>query len=184
MARHEVLRAAVRVAQGVPTQVFRANRTVGLARVDLSRREGGIVEESLEPLLREEARRPFDLEGDPLVRSTLIRLGEADHVFALTVHHLVFDDGSLRVLLRELSLLYTGLVEGKPVDLEPVSAQFGDVAAWQRERLDTDAGAEDIAYWTARLRGAAPVLDLPADRPRPARLSHRGRHARPGSGWP
>jgi aspartate racemase len=174
VARHEVLRAAVRVAQGVPTQTFHANRTVRLARIDLAPPRGEAPERVVEQVLRQEARRLFDLERDPLLRATLVRRGEADHVFALTTHHLVFDDGSLRVLLRELSLLYAGAVEGRPVPLEPASAQFGSVAVWQRQRLDTAAAAEDVAYWTARLRDAPPILDLPSDRPRPARLSHRG----------
>ena len=95
-------------------------------------------------------------------------------MLALTLHHLVCDRPSLGVLFRELEQLYTAAVEGTPVRLPPLPLQFGDVAAWQRARAENASLEADVAYWTAQLRSAPAVLDLPADRPRPSEMSHRG----------
>ena len=173
LARHEILRLAIRLVDGVPTQVFHPSWP-GIAVVDLSDRAGEERESAISDALREEATRPFDLQSDPPLRAMVLRLGEADHVLALTLHHLVCDRPSLGVLFRELEQLYTAAVEGTPVRLPPLPLQFGDVAAWQRARAEDASLEADVAYWTAQLRSAPTVLDLPADRPRSLEMSHRG----------
>ena len=117
---------------------------------------------------RAEARRPFDLTRGPLLRAVLFRLGEREHVLALTLHHIVFDGWSQTVLIRDLLSLYQGLA----VPALPV--QYADFALWQRAWLGGEARELQLAYWRQRLRGAPPLLDLAADRPRPAVLCDRG----------
>ena len=174
VTRHEILRLTIRVVDGAPTQVFHPSPPGGLAVVDLSDQAAAVRESAIGDALREEARRPFDLERGPLLRATVLRAGEADHVLALTLHHLVCDRPSLGVLFRELAQLYTAAVEGTPARLPPLPLQFGDVATWQRACAENASLEADVAYWTAQLRSAPAVLDLPADRPRPSEMSHRG----------
>ncbi len=109
-----------------------------------------------------------------MIRGCLIRLGEADHVFVLTQHHIVSDGWSAAVLLRELGSLYAAFSQGRPDPLAPLALQYPDYAAWQRrwlsgERLEAQAG-----YWRRVLADAPVLLALPTDRPRPAQQSFAG----------
>ena len=115
------------------------------------------------------AREPFTLT-EPLVRVTLLRLGEHDHVLQMTVHHSVFDGWSMRVFEEDLS---AALRSGEP-GWEPLAVDYADFAAWQRETLTEDVIAAHAAYWRDRLAGAPPALELCTDKPRPPLPSHRG----------
>ncbi|MGH6656801.1 MAG: non-ribosomal peptide synthetase, partial [Actinocrinis sp.] len=123
--------------------------------------------------LTERAHRPFDLAAGPLLRVHLARLGEHDRVLLLAVHHIVCDGSSASLLLRDLWAYYRCETRGGPVALSALPVRYGDVAAWQRERIDGASGRPDLETWCARLAGV-PVLDLPTDRPRPARIDYAG----------
>ena len=124
-------------------------------------------------LARAEAARPFDLASGPLLRATLLRLGERDHVLLFTMHHIVSDGWSLGVLVREVAALYGAFAAGQPSPLPDLAIQYADFAQWQRQYLD-QVLAEQVAYWQAELAGAPELLALPTDRPRPAVQSFRG----------
>ncbi|MGH3416722.1 MAG: condensation domain-containing protein, partial [Actinocrinis sp.] len=123
--------------------------------------------------LTERAHRPFDLAAGPLLRVHLARLGEHDRVLLLAVHHIVCDGSSASLLLRDLWAYYRCETRGGPVALSALPVRYGDVAAWQRERIDGASGRPDLETWCARLAGV-PVLDLPTDRPRPAQIDYAG----------
>src|SRR5690606_1558013 len=102
-----------------------------------------------------------------------LRLGPADHVLLFTMHHIVSDGWSMNVLVSEIATVYAALRDGMPVPLPPLPIQYADFALWQRRWLDGGELDRQLAYWTLQL-DAAPTLDLPTDRPRPAVLSTRG----------
>jgi amino acid adenylation domain-containing protein len=56
----------------------------------------------------------------------------------------------------------------------PPALQYADYVAWQRRWLTDEHLAPQLAYWRRQLAGLPPPLDLPADRPRPARQTFRG----------
>src|SRR5436305_1995307 len=107
-----------------------------------------------------------------MLRATLVRLGEDEHAFLFTVHHIASDGWSEGVLRRELSALYAAALAGEPSPLAPLPLQYADFAAWQRAWPE-GALAAQLAHWKERLAGT-PALDLPADRPRPPVASFRG----------
>src|SRR5205807_2037377 len=108
-----------------------------------------------------EIRRPFDLAAGPLFRALLMRTGPDHHVLLLTLHHLVGDGWSRRVLLADLAALAAGAA------LEPFPMQFSDHARRERAAAGGRRMADDLAWWTARFAEPPPVLDLPTDRPAP-----------------
>ncbi|HSG41035.1 MAG TPA: amino acid adenylation domain-containing protein, partial [Thermoanaerobaculia bacterium] len=116
-----------------------------------------------------EARWRFDLAVGPLVRLSLLRLGEEEHALLLNVHHIVSDAWSMGVLIQDLAALYEGSTR-----LPDLPVQYADFAIWQRERLRGEALEDQIAWWREKLAGAPAVLDLPTDRPRPVVHSQRG----------
>jgi amino acid adenylation domain-containing protein len=172
--RHEVLRTSFPERGGRPAAVVARAWEPPLPEIDLTGRASGGREERARTFAAEEARRPFDLAAGPLLRAALGRLAGDDHVLALTFHHMVFDGWSMGVFLGELAALYTAFSRGAPSPLPDLPIQFSDAARWQRARLAGGALDAERAYWRARLAGTLPILQLPADRPRPAVAGHRG----------
>ena len=124
-------------------------------------------------LVAADAAAPFDLAAGPLIRASVIRLGPAGHVLALSMHHVVSDEWSAGIFRRELGVLYAAFGRGEPDPLPPLVVQYADFAVWQRRWLAGEVLAGQLAYWRGRLAGA-PVLELPADRPRPPVRSTAG----------
>ena len=116
-----------------------------------------------------------------MLRTALVRLGEAEQLLLLTMHHVISDGWSLRVLARELSALYEAGLERRPSPLPELAIQYGDYAVWQRGWLRGEVLEAELAHWRARLAGAPPVLDLPLDRPRPAEIELARREPGPGA---
>jgi amino acid adenylation domain-containing protein len=180
LRRHEALRTRFEARDGSPHQVISPFLAPVLPRVDLTALAAGPREAELLRLLVAEVLRPFDLGRGPLLRSTLVALhtadqaGPAEHALLTTLHHIVSDGWSVGVLLRELTVLYGALRDGRPALLPALPIQYADFSKWQREWLSGAVLQEQIGYWRERLAGAPRVLDLPTDRPRPAAQSFRG----------
>ncbi|MGE3912018.1 MAG: condensation domain-containing protein, partial [Chloroflexota bacterium] len=172
--RHETLRTRIAVVQGDTSQVIEPSGPFQLNLRDLS---DVPVEERVAwatKLGREEGSRPFDLRQAPLLRASLLRLDDEDHVLTLTVHHIAADGWSNAILGRELAVLYEAFLHDKPSPLPEPRLQFIDVASWQRQWLLGERVGGQVDYWKRQLMGPLPVLDLPSDRPRPPTRSGRG----------
>ncbi|MET0396107.1 MAG: amino acid adenylation domain-containing protein, partial [Longimicrobiaceae bacterium] len=156
--RHEALRTVFPVVDGGPVQVVRPTESVRLRAEPAA---------SAAALVREEMLRPFDLEAGPLFRVRLARLPGGDHLLLVVLHHAVGDGWSAGVLLRELGALVRAFAAGAPSPLPELPVRFRDFAVWQRRHLAGAALDAQLAWWRARLAGAPPALELPADRPRP-----------------
>ncbi|HEU4451580.1 MAG TPA: amino acid adenylation domain-containing protein, partial [Longimicrobium sp.] len=112
----------------------------------------------------------------PLLWALLVRLGSVHHRLAVSMHHIVADDWSAQVLVREVSALYAAFAEGRPSPLADLPVQYADYAAWQREWLEGEVLDAQLAYWERRLAGAPPLLEVPTDRPRPQARTARAGH--------
>ncbi len=173
--RHEVLRTTFAASPaGVPVQRIAPRASWPCLRVDLAGLPGAARSPELRRLAAAEALRPFDLARGPLVRGTLLRLAEAEHAVLLTLHHSVCDGWSIGLLVREVATLYDAFVTGRPSPLPPLPVQYADFAVWQRTWLRGEVLEAQLAFWRNALAGAPGVLELPADRPRPAVPSGRG----------
>ncbi|HEY7877971.1 MAG TPA: amino acid adenylation domain-containing protein, partial [Gemmatimonadaceae bacterium] len=113
------------------------------------------------------ARAPFDLATGPLVRALLLQLDAQEHLFVFTLHHIVADGWSVRVIFEELSAVYTARASGRTSCLLPVAIQYPDFAVWQREELAGGSLERHLEFWTRTLSADAGDLGLPADRIRP-----------------
>jgi hypothetical protein len=168
--RHDVLRTTFTTgADGTPVQVVAPGFTLRLSVIDLCDISGEAQENKVRQLAVEEAQRPFDLARGPLVRGTLLRLGERQHILLLTLHHIISDGWSLGVLMRDAMGLYEAFATGCPSALPDLPIQYGDYAVWQRQWLGGEVLETQLDYWKRRLAGATPALDLPTDYPRPGR---------------
>jgi hypothetical protein len=159
--RHEALRTGFRTEAGQPVQVIApaGEARVPLPRVDLATLAPEDREREVARLAAEEAGAAFDLRRSPLLRARLLALGSAEHVLLLTLHHIVSDRWSMGVLMSELAALYAD------APLPALPLQYADYAVWQREWLQGEVLASQLAYWRERLADL-PGLDLPVDRRR------------------
>jgi len=174
VARHEILRTTFLAVDGQPQQIIAPALALPLRQLDLTALPPSIHEQQTEHLFDMVLATPFDLERGPLLRAYLLRLAADAHVLLITLHHIVFDDWSHAVLVRELLALYAAFHAGQPAPLPALPIQYGDYAAWQRQRAATGQFDDQLAFWTAQLRDAPVLLDLPTDYPRPPIASAQG----------
>jgi amino acid adenylation domain-containing protein len=174
LRRHEILRATMTVVDRKPVQIITPPQAFNVQVMDLSDLpESGRLARA-QGLAREEAGKPFDLSTGPLLRVTLLRLSEADHVVLCTMHHVVSDGWSLGLLLAEIAALYNAYSSGKPSPLPELPIQYTDFAQCQRDWLQGEVLESQLSYWKKQLAEIPSVLELPVDRPRPAAPSFRG----------
>ncbi len=171
--RHEILRTTFPEVDGRPVQAIAPFAPRPLPLVDLSSLPPSERQAELERWIFEEMGRPVNLHKGPLIRITLLRLGEEDHVAVVSTHHIIYDGWSMAVLLRELAALYFAFEAGLPSPLAELPIQYADFAAWQRQRLQGDRLATLRSYWVRQLAGVPP-LELPTDYARPAVRTTRG----------
>ncbi|WP_066944335.1 non-ribosomal peptide synthetase [Microtetraspora fusca] len=159
VARHEALRTRFALGDdGEPYQVIDPPAPAELLVAELG-------DEPLDRAIAREAWRGFDLAGAPPWRALLLRVAPDEHVLVLTLHHIACDGWSLGILSRELTALYAGSALPAAPRL-----QYADVAAWQAAR---PVAGRDLDHWRERLADLSPV-ELPTDRPRPARRRPEG----------
>jgi amino acid adenylation domain-containing protein len=172
--RHEILRTTVSEVGERPVQHIHPARPFRLPLIDLGGLPAGERGAEAERLRLAEGRRRFDLARDTLLRATVLRLGESEHLLLQTEHHLAHDGWAQGVLLRDLLELYRALGAGRPPALPPLLVQYADFAAWQRDWLTGEVLDGQLAFWRRQLAGAPAVLTLPTDRPRPPVQTSRG----------
>lgn len=171
--RHQVLRTRFRVINGEPFQDFDSDRDCPVTMMDMTQLPASERESRARALVNEAVKQPFNLEQGPVLRVLLLRMAEQEHIFLLNLDHLVVDGWSMGILLRETGQLYEAAINGKPSPLVPPAMQYSDYCSWQRQRLQTEMVQDSLRYWV-QLLTAAPVLQLPTDRPRPQQSTHAG----------
>ncbi|MEG4066492.1 amino acid adenylation domain-containing protein [Microcoleus sp. Pol11C2] len=172
--RHEALRTTLAVVSGQPVQRIAAAFHLPINVVDLRNLPKESRQTEANRLTAQEAQRSFNLSKDLLLRVTLLQLDDAEYLLMLNMHHIVSDGWSIGVLIQELGALYTAFASEKPSPLPALSVQYADFAKWQREWLQGEVLETQLAYWQQQLNGIS-MLNLPADRPRPAIQSYRGK---------
>ncbi|MEU7227718.1 non-ribosomal peptide synthetase [Streptomyces chrestomyceticus] len=172
--RHGVLRSSVTVVDGVPVQRVEDPGPLPVPVADLRAGDTAGTEAAARDWLRGQARTPIPLDRAPLIRAALARVGEDEHLLAVTVHHIAFDGWSVGVLMRELGARYAAHLAGQEPELPDLPLSYADFAARQRAAFASGEMADDLAHWRDELSGPLPVLELPTDRTRPETPAYRG----------
>ncbi|WP_324803086.1 amino acid adenylation domain-containing protein [Pseudomonas sp. JQ170C] len=170
--RHEILRTRFAEADGELLQVIEPSAARQLPVLDL--RALADPDTALAAALQTAAAQAFDLYQGPLLHVTLVRLDEQRHAVLLALHHIICDGWSMQVLLGELAQGYAAHLKGHAPQLPALPVQYADYALWQRNWLEAGEGERQLAYWQQTLGERPPILELPADRARPAEMSFRG----------
>ncbi len=176
--RHEVFRSVFRAKDGELVQVVMPASEQTLTVTDLrnvpkAEREGRSQEIALE-----QAKEPFNLARETLLRTQLLRLSDDNHILLLTTHHLVYDDWSTAIVSRELSELYEGFVHGKASPLADLNFQYGDFVRWQQEQLQSAGRETKFSFWKKQLTSSTDFNHLTTDFARPEESTNHGARER------
>ncbi|HEY0735908.1 MAG TPA: condensation domain-containing protein, partial [Herpetosiphonaceae bacterium] len=169
--RHEILRTTF--AQGAdlqPVQVIAPPQPESVVVPQIDLRDWPLSERHALAQRRatSEIRQAFNLATGPLLRSTLLRLDDDEHWLILAMHHIISDQWSLGVLIRELGILYQAYAANPPADpvLPELPIQYADYAVWLRDQLHGEVLDQHLGYWRQQLADL-PLLELLTDFPRP-----------------
>lgn len=154
--RHESLRTVFSESGGVPYQEVRASTEVPLEMIDLMGRNCQDREEFLNEELRRLARLPFDLSR-AVVRLALLKVSEDDNILSVTLHHMVADDWSSRIFVRDLESFYRGADQ----ELPTLPIQTRDYAVWERENIASVRETRGDRFWSEHLAGAPTESRIP-----------------------
>ncbi len=172
--RHESLRTNFIAVASEPTQVIKTSWSLDLPLTDLTAIPADEREAELKRSTIEEAKKPFDLQKDLMLRVRLYRLSETDHALMLVMHHISSDGWSMAVLYRELGACYEAFSHDRLPALTELPIQYADFAEWQKEYLQGETLDKLITYWKKQMAGSPALLELPTDHARPPLQSHRG----------
>ncbi|VEP16805.1 Amino acid adenylation domain protein [Hyella patelloides LEGE 07179] len=172
--RHEALRTTFAIVNSTPTQKIHPPQPIKLPVLDLQSLPESGREAEAQQLITKEQKQPFDLVQDRLLRVMLVRLSPDNHLFSLTMHHIVADGWFYSIFMRELTALYEAFCEGKPSPLDELPLQYADFAAWQREYFQGEVLQRQVNYWKQKLAGIPTLLELPSDRPYPTLQTFTG----------
>ena len=167
VGRHESLRTIFVDASGEPLQIIREHRALALSYIDLNGLPRTHLQSHLKELTQAEASRAFDLSRGPLLRASLFRIAEEEHLLMLVVHHIIWDDWSARILYRELSDGYAKFAANLIPDAA-LPTQYADFVLWQQDWLREDILSGEREYWIQKLEGIPEQSPLPTDYPRPS----------------
>ncbi|TQM85434.1 amino acid adenylation domain-containing protein [Saccharothrix saharensis] len=173
VARHEVLRTTFEVVDDEVYQVIGDPWVLPRDVVDLRALSTAERDPAVDEAVRSAAARPFRLDGEPLMRASLLRVDDHEHHLVLNLHHIVTDGWSEGVLFREFGQLYSARTRNAPADLPP-AAQYADYAVWEAGQAGGPLFEAQLEHWRERLSGHLGEASIPADRPRPDGSSTHG----------
>jgi amino acid adenylation domain-containing protein len=173
ISRHETLRTAFRLVDGRPVQFVQPARNISIKIADLRSMATEERDSEIQRRIKAEVERPFDLSAGQLLRCTLLRVSDQEHVLILMTHHSASDAWSMGILTRELWTLYEAFSNGKPSPLAFLPVQYSDYAVWQRNWFQSEVLDAQLAYWKKQLENFS-ILNLPTDGTRPPRQSSKG----------
>jgi amino acid adenylation domain-containing protein/non-ribosomal peptide synthase protein (TIGR01720 family) len=171
--RHENFRTSLPEVGGKPRAVVAPQLQLPIERVDVPEFREEDRRDRLQALITASTCRPFDILSGPLIRATLYRVNEGEHVIQVTLHHLVTDFVSYDLFDYEMFTLYDAFSRGLPSPLPELPVQYGDFAVWLNQWMQSEEAARQTDYWMGKLADL-PRLDLVTDMPRPRFRSFDG----------
>ena len=160
IARHGILRNAILLQEGQYLQAMHREARPKWDLIDLRGLSSEEKRRRIADILRADRTREFELDRAPLLRLTLLRTAEDEHIFAFSHHHLLFDGWSMPLLLDELLVLYKAARDEISAEL-PVVEPFRNYVDWLARRDST----EWRDFFRESLGGfsGATKLSLPSD---------------------
>ena len=151
VGRHESLRTTFSSETEGPLQMVQPAGPLPIFFVDMGGWPEAGIDAVITRLITEEVRRTFDLSTDLMVRATLIKLSDTEHILILTMHHIASDGWSIGIFFQRTLALYRSAAEGRPSPLADLPIQYADFACWQRKWMEGEVFEKQLAYWRDQL---------------------------------
>ncbi|HEX3077503.1 MAG TPA: amino acid adenylation domain-containing protein, partial [Lachnospiraceae bacterium] len=151
VAKHGALRTAMVYKEvSEPRQVQLGHRELELTCLDYTKEEKAA--KKYEEFKRKDVERGFDLEKDTLLRATVVRMPEGDHL-VLCFHHIIMDGWCMSILINDLVRFYSKLKQGASFAESMNQVSCNDsYERYVRKNLDKDK-EEALRYWTELVEG-------------------------------
>ena len=131
--------------------------------------------EAVKAYMAQDAFEPFNLENGPLMRASLLQVSDSEYVFYCNMHHIVSDGWSMEVLMKDVKSYYNTLLGGLAISQEALTIQYKDYAVWNLDQITNEAYSKERNYWTNKLQGTIPTIDLPSQKQRPQIKTYNGK---------
>ena len=171
--RHDGLRTRFDSVDGKPTQIIEKETDFKIAVNDLSGSDDEEKENEIRRQIVSDSKTPFRVEDGNLLKISVLKLDDKEHIVSLVMHHIISDGWSMEILISELSKIYDAFANGKPSPLAELPIQYADYAIWQKSWLKEDVLEKHLTFWKENLQDAE-VLEFPTDYPRPPVPTYRG----------
>jgi amino acid adenylation domain-containing protein len=171
ITRHESLRTVFREAENGEVRQFIL--PVASSRFQITYEDMRGVKDQrqqVSQLVQQTCTTPFDIANGPLLRARLFQVEDNQWVFCYVMHHIISDGWSMEVLIRELLTYYNAA----DIRMEPLRIHYKDYAEWQQNLFHAPAFKRLADYWRRQFLGELPVLQMPADKARPAVKTYNG----------
>jgi amino acid adenylation domain-containing protein/non-ribosomal peptide synthase protein (TIGR01720 family) len=172
--RHETLRT-----------IFKEDKQGNIKQWILSREKAGFQvnyydfknnpdkEKILQNVIKEDVVTPFLLDKECLLRASIFQTKEDCFVLYFNIHHIISDTWSLEVLVNDILAFYKAHKGNTEPNLPPLRIQYKDYTVW-KEKQEEEQNETQEKYWTNKLSGELPVLDLPSYTSRPPVKTYNG----------
>jgi len=172
--RQSALRTVINVVGGEPSQVVLDEVDTAIPFVDLSMLAAEAREPEVMRRLGIDVNETMDLSTPMLIRTRLYKLSDVEHVLLFMPHHAIFDGWSFDLFYEEMSELYAAIEGEREPRLPQLTIDYADFSVWLNDWLAGKELERQLNYWRNKLRGAPESLDIPVDRPRPAKQTGLG----------
>lgn len=151
--RHENLRTSFKFIKNQAAQVIYPTVDFQLHYLDW---DSDSIDELIEDFVK-----PFDLSIAPLFRALIVRWGIDKHILIMDTHHIISDQTSLIILVKELIDSYANK------SLNPVYIQYKDFSEWQKSTQGRIIIEKQKKFWIDKYSGNLPRLEIFTDFERP-----------------
>jgi amino acid adenylation domain-containing protein/FkbH-like protein len=172
--RHAILRSSIKSTEGEPYCIIHKFENIPIKYLDYSTLNTNDVEDEIQSSFTRETREIFNIEEGPLFRLYLIKIHDQEHIFHMTVQHMVFDGWSWGIFAGELRQIYNDLLNNREIALSPLKYQYYDITNWQKSRITENSFRDSARYWKTQLNDPPSEINFPFDRARNNTLSGFG----------
>ncbi|MBC8756870.1 amino acid adenylation domain-containing protein [Kordia sp. YSTF-M3] len=131
------------------------------------------VESEKAQILTTEINTPFELTEGPLLRASLLKVSKETHILSFSMHHIISDGWSMEILIKEITYVYSCLLNNAAIDLQPLTIQYKDYTDWIHKKI-TDLKDEE-SFWLHKFSGELPIINIPTSQKRPIKKTFNGK---------
>jgi len=170
--KHESFRTNFKNFNKEPIQIIHSSANIDIGFIDISKIPN--LKGAKDKIIKKSLNIVFNLEKDPLIKNIIVRESKEKYSLITTVHHIIFDEWSLKLFYKDLATCYNAYLKNKKPDLLPLNISYKDYVAWELSQKDGQKFKDQEKYWLKELSGELSVIDLPVDFRRPTTHKYNG----------